>query len=182
MAGEIGRRGFPFRCLGSAPQVGGEPISPSHGSLSPAFAGFRSQSAAGEGPTSIFTPALQPVQPPQSWTMPAGIQRNFAECRPLECAASNKDHVSRIGHSHAAILLAQDFVRFHLRVPPCPEGRITRKTRKPNRLGGCVGKGMVWGYQPFFEEEHVPAQPTNNNHRPAPRRKRPATRNQNKPG
>ncbi len=147
---------------------------------------FAVRSRGGEGGTTLHLQSGPPAQssPPPPWTMPAGIQRNFAECRPLECAASNKDHVSRIGHSHAAILLAQDFVRFHLRAAPCPEGRITRKTGKPNRLGEGVGKGMVWGYQPFFEEEHVPAaQPTNNNnYRPAPRRKRPATKNQNKPG
>ena len=105
----------------------------------------RSPQPGGEGGTTLHLQSGPPAQssPPPPWTMPAGIQRNFAECRPLECAASNKDHVSRIGHSHAAILLAQDFVRFHLRAAPCPEGRITRKTGKPNRLG--VGKGMVWG-------------------------------------
>ena len=129
----------------------------------------RSPQPGGEGGTTLHLQSGPPAQssPPPPWTMPAGIQRNFAECRPLECAASNKDHVSRIGHSHAAILLAQDFVRFHLRAAPCPKGRITRKTGNPT---GWVLIGRAWfgGYQPFFEEEHVPAeQPTNNDDFPA---------------
>ena len=91
----------------------------------------------GANPPSSVRPSSQ-SSPPPPWTMAAGIQRNFAECRPLECAASNKDHVSRIGHSHAAILLAQYFVRFHLSAPPCQEGRITRKMEKP--AGWALGR------------------------------------------
>ena len=72
----------------------GQWSGPSHGSLSPAFAEFRSQFAAGSGGRTLNR------NPAPSLSATGQCQRNFPEYRPLECAALNKDHVSRIGPSH----------------------------------------------------------------------------------
>jgi hypothetical protein len=80
-------------------------------------------------------------------------QRNFRGCRPLECAALNKNHVSRIGPSHPRFACSYLFAS------------ISKCSSVPR--GESCGKSSCWvlavwfnGISTLFEAHAPPAQPT----------------------
>lgn len=143
------RSGCLFRCLGNAPHGSGVARCPSHGSLSPAFAEFRSQFRTLR--TTLGTHSIardQTSHPPPSSANRGQCQRNSSlRMLPsfcLECVwnaqALNKDHVCRIGPSHSLFACFHLFVS--IQVPcPAPAARGGRQNMREDKPLGVVWRG-----------------------------------------
>lgn len=137
-----------FRCLGNAPQRGGEPI--------PGFfvrQRLQNSVRSSRGGDTLTPPSsLQPRSAME--TMPGGNSQNAGT---LECAALNKDPVSRIGPSHLMFACSYLFVSIRVPFPPVGVGggRLCGKPRSRNQVVGCWKCGCV-GYQLSLKEHQQP--------------------------
>lgn len=140
-----------FRCLGNALQRSGEPILGF-------FVRQRLQNSvrSSRGGETLTPPSSSPA--PLSHGNNA--RKNSPEGRPLECAALNKDHVSRIGPSHLMFACAYLFVSIRVPFAPAGGGQIMRETKKqkPSRW---VLEVWLCGISTVFEmNTSTRAQPT----------------------